>query len=180
MDQLDKALSNLTIQSPNFESILYYELKVDKKDYDKIIELVMTTLDLKRDLNYKEFVVTNNTSKYKVNDEFHITVLYTGCKKDDRSEILNKYINNQYELKIEKIGINEQFICIGVNFSDDIPYYGNLVKHITFGLNKYTQFENKVLPKDSYLALSNDNDKNTVKILDKPVVINATFGVKKN
>ena len=177
MEQLNISLSKLAVTQPNFESILYYELKFDKTAYDKIVELVMTTLNLKQDLDYKELVVTNDTGKYKVNDEFHITVLYTGCKKNDKSDKLNGYIGNQYELKIEKIGINEQFICIGVDIGDDIPYYGNSVKHITFGINKFTCFEKQPLPKDSYLALSND-DKKTVKVLEQPIIVNATFGVK--
>jgi hypothetical protein len=177
MEQLNVSLSNLTFSQLKFESILYYELKFDKNEYDKILELVMTTLKLKQDLDHKDFVVTNDIGKYKVNDEFHITVLYTGGKKDDRSENLNKYIDNQYQVKINKIGINEQFICIGVDIGDDIPYYGNPVKHITFGLNSFTSFKKKPLPKDSYLALSNNFTK-TVKILDQPIIVNATFGVK--
>jgi hypothetical protein len=177
MEQLNVSLSNLTITWPSFESILYYELKFDKTTYDTIIELVMTTLNLKQDLEYKELVLSNGEYKYKVNDEFHITVLYTGCKKDDRTDKLNGYIDNKYQVKIVKIGITDQFICIGVDIGDDIPYYGNPVKHITFGLNKFTCFEKQPLPKDSYLALSNDFAK-TVKILDQPVIVNATFGVK--
>ncbi len=183
MDTLQAAFTNLDLskQDPkqDFKSILYYELKFNQSNYDKITEIVIDTLNLKKDPDSKDMVVTNTNSnnKYKVNDEFHITVLYTGGKEDTRSDNLTKFIGQTFDVKINKIGLNNQFITIGVDIIDNIPYYGNTVKHITFGLNKFTSFEKKPLPKDSYLALL-PNDQNHLIVFDSPIIVNATFDVK--
>ena len=161
----------------NFKSVLYYELKFDQDNYDKIVKLVLDTLNLQKDLDSKDLVVSTETNKYKVNDEFHITVLYTGGKDDIRSDNLTKFIGQKFDIEINKIGLNNQFITIGVNIIGDIPYYGNDVKHITFGINKFTPFEKKPLPKDSYLALL-PNDQNHLTVFDSPIIVNATFDAK--
>lgn len=178
MDQLNEQLSKLTVKEPNFKSVLYYELKFDKTTYDKIIDVVTSKLNLIQDPKYENLVVTNSQTLYKVNDEFHITILYTGGKEDKRSTDLNKFVDQQFDVKIEKIAYNDQFICIGVKFDDLFPYYGNPVKHITFGLNQFNPLAKKPLPKDSYLALASDNDLNTIEILVEPITVTATFAIK--
>lgn len=192
MDKIQESLTNLDLNKSdkiNFKSVLYYELKFDQDNYDKIVKLVLDTLNLHKEFkstvskDTTDLVVINNNNngdqqyKYKVNDEFHITVLYTGGKEDQRAQNLTKYLGQKFDVEINKIGINNQFITIGVNIVGDIPYYGNDVTHITFGLNKFTPFEKKPLPKDSYLALL-PNDQNHLTVFDLPIVVKSIFDVK--
>ena len=93
---------------------------------------------------------------YKLNNKFHITVLYTGGKEDKHCDELQKYLDMNFKVTIDKIGVNDSFICIGVSVPVDLPYYGNDVKHITVGLNN----SKKVFPKDSFKALRHDDETN--------------------
>jgi len=159
-------------------NILYYELVFDPDQYKQILNLVLSKT--KNDGLYKPGFTSEFTSQftteiqqlvknpkpdeqiliaglnpYKLNDEFHITVLYTGGKPDERGTELHKYLGNKYPVLITKIGMTENFIALGVEIQGGLPYYGNEHVHITIGLNKYTQTKtkSKVLPKDSYTSL---------------------------
>ena len=172
-DVLDK-LSKVSLTEPekplDYSNILYYELSI--KDYDKILDFVVKTTNgtiiKKEDENVDEKFISSvkklkNGEKvlaikdvlYKLNNEFHITVLYTGGKEDKHCDELQKYLDMNFKVSIDKIGVNDSFICIGVSVPIDLPYYGNEVKHITVGLNN---FDKKVYPKDSFKALRYDNE----------------------
>lgn len=97
---------------------------------------------------------------YKINDEFHITTLFTGGKpvsqKTETGDVvlndeMESQVGKEVQVKLKKIAISKSFIVIGVE-SLDCSYYGNSVKHITIGLSKSGK---KVFPKDSYTALTN-------------------------
>lgn len=93
---------------------------------------------------------------YVINSEFHITTLYTGGKPHEKSIQMEAQTNKNVSVLVNKLGISNSFIALGVEciYLDDkteIEYYGNDVKHITFGLAK---FGKKVFPKDSYTCLS--------------------------
>ena len=171
-DVLDK-LSKLTLL--DYSNILYYELSFSTEDYNKILDFVVKTTNgtiiKKEDENVDEkFIPFINKLKtgekvlaikdvlYKLNNEFHITVLYTGGKEDKHCDELQKYLDMKFKVSIDKIGVNDSFICIGVSVPIDLPYYGNDVKHITIGLNNFDKSK-KVFPKDSFKALLDDNVK---------------------
>ena len=165
----------------NFAQILYYQLEFSSETYSRISQLVTEKLNLS-EKNAKGVVSgTFNTVdvSYQVNDAFHITVLYTGGKKDERAEKLQYFIGKQFNVRIERIAMNQHYICIGVSIDGELPYYGNEVKHITFGLNKFDS-KKKVLPKDSFLALTSEHSKMVVFAVDvdEPIIVQAEFSVK--
>jgi hypothetical protein len=84
-----------------------------------------------------------------LNNEFHITLFYNGGKTDkincDKSDELEKILNSNIKITLEKITISSDFITIRVvsirdigDIGDigDVPYYGNPIMHITIGLSK--------------------------------------------
>ena len=183
MDNIIENLSLLTLDSaPTASSlkpsdVLYYQLEFSEDNYSTISKLVSSTLNLSE--KTPKGVVTGSfntqSSSFQVNDAFHITVLYTGGKVDDRTSSLNKLIGKPFNVEIERIGMNQHYICIGVKIDESLPYYGNDIKHITFGLNKFDP-KKKVFPKDSFFALNPEHS--NVVVLDEPIVIQANFSVK--
>jgi len=103
----------------------------------------------------EKFIIYDNTF-YIANSEFHITTLFTGGKPHEKSEFVEKEVGSNVLIKINKLGISNNFITLGVETikledGNEIQYFGNDVKHITIGLNKTGK---KVFPKDSYTALT--------------------------
>ncbi len=154
-------------------NILYTALKLDSDNYNKLFEHVKKVLEdnynkdnvelVNKDL-YKELKLDNIKSKniikvnnnyYKVNDEFHVTCLFANTKEmKDKYFDFYERINSKIELTINNIGVTDEFICCSVSFDKDLPYYGNEVKHITFGLNSFK----KLQPKNSFNALVNNTN----------------------
>ena len=102
-----------------------------------------------------KFIIYNDVI-YMPNSEFHITTLFTGGKVHDKSTEMESQLENKALVKINKLGVSNNFITLGIESikledDTDIFYYGNHIKHITIALNKTGK---KVLPKDSYTALS--------------------------
>jgi hypothetical protein len=92
---------------------------------------------------------------YQINGEFHITTLYTGGKPHEKSSLMDSQSGKKVLVQVYRLGVSDDFLTLGVSeikfeSGEDIEYYGNDVKHITFALSKSTK---KVLPKDSYTAL---------------------------
>jgi hypothetical protein len=193
-----------TPQTIEHNTILYYELNFSDADYSKILNLVSANVktdgiyfktndelhsdlmtdedigttnkkfpDLLKSMKHGEKVLVIGDNVYKLNDGFHITVLYTGGKADKKAEDLYPLLGNKYSVTIEKIGFNSKFITAGVSINDGLPYHGNPVKHITLGLNKFSK--EKIFPKDSYTALLDETDGNTIVGGLQAVEIEATF-----
>lgn len=106
---------------------------------------------------------------YTLNSEFHITTLFTSGKPHEKSDQMEEQIGKKVKVKLNKLAISNNFIVLGVEYirledDTDINYYGNLVKHITIGLDKTSK---KVFPKDSYTALHNG------KTFDLDIIIEA-------
>ena len=105
----------------------YYNIKIDDKIYDK--DSIITENDI------KDKIIINDV-EYMLNKEFHITLLYVGRKKNDNIEILENVLNNNVEIKIVQLGLSPNFITLKVIFiTDNIPYFGNEIKHITVAIN---------------------------------------------
>lgn len=93
---------------------------------------------------------------YTANSEFHITTLFTSGKSHEKSSEMESSVGKKTVIKLNKLAISHNFIVFGVESikykdGEDVPYYGNPVKHITIALNKTGK---KVFPKDSYTALT--------------------------
>jgi len=172
-DTVAKVLDTVVPKSLDYSNILYYELAFSPEDNKKILDFVvkMTNgtiinkgdeivneklIPLVKKLKDGEKALAINDVLYKLNNEFHITVLFTGGKEDEHCDELQKFLDMKFKVSIVKIGVNDSFICIGVSVTVDLPYYGNDVKHITVGLNNFDKSK-KVFPKDSFKALMDDN-----------------------
>ena len=101
-----------------------------------------------------KFIIINEIV-YKINKEFHVTTLFLN-KHNHVSEI---YVKNQLcrlvQIVIDRLAISTKYITYGVKslkFDDDedIQYFGNVVKHITFGINVMGK---KLRPVNSFYAL---------------------------
>jgi len=159
------------IKKKNYSHILYYTLKLEN---DKIHE-ILTNNNIsiyKKDDNLEIFhphiidilqlkdedkFVIHNKNIYKLNKDFHITLLYVGGKKEslpdengktnfDKCIELENFLHSNVQIILEKISISEKFIAIKVLSCDNIPYFGNPVIHITIGLKISKE---KLKPADS-------------------------------
>jgi hypothetical protein len=126
---------------------------INELDKQKILDKFSHCIDKLKE--YENFIIYENNF-YTVNPEFHITTLFTSGKPHEKTLELEEQVGKKVNVKINKLGISPNFIVLGIEsikFEDnkDAAYYGNPVKHITIALNKTGK---KVLPKDSYTALS--------------------------
>jgi len=98
-----------------------------------------------------------------VNIKFHITLLYTGGKENENFVNFIPYIQKSCLILVDKIAISEKFCTLGVSSIQidgiDIPYCGNIKKHITIARKN-----KKYLPKDSPTAFS----EGVVTVFDEP------------
>lgn len=122
----------------------------DISDKDKEIILKNHKKEFSK-LNLGDVFIVFDGVLYKINDEFHITTLFTGGRNHEKCDEMEKQIGKKIKVPLKKIGVSKDFIVFGVG-DLNCSYYGNEIKHITFGLSMSGQ---KVFPKDSYKALAN-------------------------
>jgi hypothetical protein len=171
MADLIPQLNALSID--NSADILYYEYSFSPEVTKLILDLILKMTKTTDTYDSVKNTVTYDGNTITLNEEFHITVLYTGGKPHEKAATLTEHLGKTVPITINKIGITNKFICAGVTIGGDIPYYGNDHQHITIGLNKEVKKgEKKVFPKDSYTALLADN----AITLDEPLTVEATFG----
>lgn len=102
---------------------------------------------------YSNEINSNSKILYKLNDKFHTTLLYLGGKKDLRALEFNSCVGKDIVASIISVGISDKFIVCGIELeANTVPYYGNLIKHITIGLRKADIPKFKLFPKDSPTA----------------------------
>ena len=78
-----------------------------------------------------------NLSNFNIQTEFHITILFTGCRINKNISQLVELFNNRYTVEIDRIAISDKFIVLGVNENNiPFPYFGNKIIHITIGQTK--------------------------------------------
>ena len=135
----------------------YFQTELSQQDNDELLKSHNQNIQA---LKTNEVFIVYDGVFYKINDEFHITTLFTGGKpviqKNEDIDVnlndeLESQLGKQFKIKLEKLAISKDFIVIGVG-ELNCSYYGNPTKHITIGLSKSGK---KVFPKDSYTALSN-------------------------
>lgn len=122
--------------------IPYFRTSFSNEDIETILS---THKKIISQFKQNEIFVLFNNIIYKVNDEFHITTLFTGGSQHEKSSEMKMQSSKELKIQLNKIAISNDFIVFGVA-DFDCSYYGNPVKHITFGLAKS---EKKVFPKDS-------------------------------
>jgi hypothetical protein len=141
IDALDETLKALSIKDnvKPFKDILYYSIVVCEESFNTI----KTNPDIIKN--------TENVDKdIKLNEKLHITALYTGGKFHDKASEFYDFIGKDITIEVDSIAISSNFIVLGVaNFSyvkddknlgdvilNNVPYYGNPIKHITYGVKK--------------------------------------------
>lgn len=109
----------------NVENILFYSLELTPTSRQFLLELKQ---------------IRDRTDSFKLNGEFHSTILFTGGKENPNIETLTPLVGEEYFLVIDRVAISDRFITFGVDsiFDDEseIPYFGNEIKHITVGIAK--------------------------------------------
>jgi hypothetical protein len=166
-----------TPTKPKEPRVLYYEHSID--DPDAVIELVLTALGWVFN-RANRTIVRPDGAVYKVNPEFHVTVLFPrGSDGQVKAATLTEHLNAKVSIRVTEIGVNDQFICIRVEGIEcdtgKIPYYGNDVMHITFAMADPINGGEKPQAKDSYLALNPEPNTGRVIRLADPVTFSATF-----
>ncbi len=137
IDVLDETLKALSIEDndKHFKDILYYSIVICEESFN----IIKTNTDIIKN--------TENIDKdIKLNEKLHITALYTGGKFHDKAVEFDNFIGKDIEIEVNSYAISSNFIVLGVtnfsyvkydkNLDDNIPYYGNPIKHITYGVKK--------------------------------------------
>ena len=136
IDALDETLKALSIKDEkkvSFKDILYYSIVVCDESFNSIKtnpDIIKHTKKIEEDI--------------KLNEKLHITALYTGGKFHDKAVEFAEFIGKDITIEVDTYAISSNFIVLGVaNFSYikdeinlDVPYYGNPIKHITYGVKK--------------------------------------------
>lgn len=161
---------------PKVSRVLYFEHLVD--DPDGVIALALSALGLV--INRADrTIVSLGDRVYVANSKFHVTVLFLrGSDGQMQAATLTKRLGAKVSIRVTEIGVNDQFICFGVEKiecdDDEIPYYGNDVMHITFAMADPIDGGEKPQAKNSHLALNPMTG--SVIRLANPVTFLATFG----
>jgi len=148
MDSLCASLESITIENETRNSVTIEVQPLLASD------ILYVSLKLNKDL-INEIIDLFNLSKYDIQDEFHTTLLYTGGKENPNLDSLRPFFDTSCNIQVDKIAISSRFITLGVtkiidNDNNEIPYFGNEIKHITIGKKKGM----KLLPKDSPSSFS--------------------------
>jgi hypothetical protein len=141
IEALDETLKALSIKDKvikpqvevSFKDILYYSIVVCDESFNSIKtnpDIIKHTKKIDEDI--------------KLNEKLHITALYTGGKFHDKASEFDDFIGKDITIEVDTFAISSNFIVLGVaNFlyvkdeiNLDIPYYGNPIKHITYGVKK--------------------------------------------
>lgn len=178
-DELEKKSLKKINTIQNFTSIIS---KLNPKDsfiprYEQKAETKTETQEI------TDTIVLPEKILYKLNDKFHITMLFLDGKKDERALEFVPFLNKSVKVKVVSIGLSDKFIVCGVELgkiaSDEeqeqiqVPYYGNPIQHITIGIKK-TDTKFKLFPKDSPSAF----EEGCVIRLDEPLDITGTLIVE--
>lgn len=136
IDALDETLKALSIKDEkkvSFKDILYYSIVVCEESFNSI----KTNPDIIKHVEILD-------KDIKLNEKLHITALYTGGKFHDKAVEFAEFIGKDITIIVDTFAISSNFIVFGVvNFSyikdeinADVPYYGNPIRHITYGVKK--------------------------------------------
>jgi hypothetical protein len=117
-----------------------------------------------------------NIKKYNIKDEFHITLFFPEKKWDEKYDLLSKYLNKKFIVKIINIVINNDYIVCKVDFDKSIPFFINPpIKHITIGLRKQKIEEKKLLARYSPNAFKNGRIISIEKVLEFESIISVKY-----
>lgn len=148
----------------------------EKEPYNKNLNLTKNisyvSLSFSNHENYntlseliQKLIPEEELSNYDIQNEFHITVLFIGFKRDTRELEYIPLLNKEFNVTISAIAKSDDFIVFRVSFIDEeVPYYGNSIKHITIGKRK----GKKLSPSNSPSAFEEEDN---ITILENPIEI---------
>jgi hypothetical protein len=122
--------SRTPVSISNIKKLIYCSVSIHEIYFSEIIKLVTKYISR---LEEGPIFDKWNNSINKNNRELHSTVLFcsTGVDKTDLIEQLNPYFGLQINVNIISIAISMDYITLGIDFEDKIPYFQNPIKHIT-------------------------------------------------
>ena len=164
---ITEQLNNLTIKSKS--KVLYYSLSII--DNEEILKLITDHLPNAKLIKYNDskiddsiqinhnilirlkdsgYIIYLNHNIYKLNSEFHITMLFIKGHPDEE-QLINKLdglIDNDYQIIIDKIAVSDEYIVFGAILPDELKsvYGGNPIIHITCGSILYDNPKRKSPP----------------------------------
>ena len=161
------------------ELIKIFETKY-KKELDKKILYWWANIihNNKLKKNILDILIKNkiNIDKYNIKDKFHITLFFPEKKSDEKYDLLSKYLNKKFIVKIINIAINNDYIVCKVDFDKNIPFFIKPpIKHITIGLRKQKVEEKKLLPRYSIEAFKSGRIINFDKDLEFESIISVKY-----
>jgi len=131
----------------DIKKLVYCSVSICEIHFDKILELVTKHISL---LDKGPIFDKWNDFLNKNKRELHSTVLFCppGIDKKELIEELNPYFGSIIQVNVISIAFSIDFITLGIEFEDKIPYFQNPIKHITFECSKGSS------PMNSTLAFS--------------------------
>jgi len=120
-------------EKEDFKNILYYSIQL----------LEESELEIKNNNEILKHI--DSIKDIQINKHFHITALFTGGKFDNNAEKFNDFLNKNIKIEIKSYAVSNDFIVLSVgdlstilddNKYNNIPYFGNPIKHITYGVKK--------------------------------------------
>ena len=99
----------------------------------------------------------------KINNDLHITLLYTGGKPNPNSHLFDDLIGTNFTILVDSFAVSDKYITFKVlSFQDNIPYFGNKFMHLTY---LYTRNSKPVESPSAFL-------KGSIFTFDKPIILN--------
>lgn len=153
----------ITLQlPPSISQILYFSLDISQ-DGEKAIHLNNL---------FQSTIKTIDGEPFKKNDGFHSTILFVGGRqKDGITELLGK-VGQSFTVEVSSIARNCNYIVLGINSikddsGDDIPYFGNPIKHLTVACREGFK------PADSTSAFIDGN----TQFFETPIIVSGTLNL---
>jgi len=127
-----------SLEKEDFTNILYYSIQLSEE----------SELEIKNNIEILKHI--DSIKDIQINKHFHITALFTGGKFDNNAEKFNDFLNKNIKIEIKSYAVSNDFIVLSVSNlsttlddikaddikSNNIPYFGNPIKHITYGVKK--------------------------------------------
>ena len=159
-------------------------IKIFETKYKKILDkkILFWSSNIINNIKFKKNIITIleknkiNIGKYNIKDKFHITLFFPEKEWNEKYDLLSKYLNKKFSVKIINIAINKDYIVCKVDFDKKIPFLIHPpIKHITIGVRKQKKDEKKLLPRYSIEAFKSGRIINFDKDLEFESIISVKY-----
>ena len=160
-------------------------IKIFETKYKKILnkKILFWSSNIINNIKFKKNIISIleknkiNIEKYNIKDKFHITLFFPEKEWNEKYDLLSKYLNKKFSVKIINIAINKDYIVCKVDFDNRIPFFIHPpIKHITIGVRKQKKEEKKkLLPRYSIEAFKSGRIINFDKDLEFESIISVKY-----